>query len=119
VARAEVWLKVAMDPQAKQAFIRRKAAQRRIEWSRHALGKLATEPISVMDVEVALQLAEIIEDYPHLHRHLPDCLVLAHDATGAPVHCVVAINQSADTILIVTIYRPSGKEWNDDRRKRK
>ena len=108
-----------MDTQSKESFIREKALQRQVQWSRHALGKLATETISVEDVEAALQHAEIIEDYPHLHRYLPDCLVLTHVAPIGPVHCVVAINQSADYVLMVTVYRPSDKEWNDDARTRK
>jgi hypothetical protein len=108
-----------MDTKAKQTFIRQKAAQRRVEWSRHALGRLATEPSTVDDVEVALQRAEVIEDYPHLHRHLPDCLVLAHVMAIGAIHCVVAVNQSADSILMVTVYRPSEKEWTSDARTRK
>lgn len=108
-----------MNTQAKQMFIRQKAVQRQVQWSRHALGKLATETISVEDVEAALQQAEIIEDYPHLHRYLPDCLVLIYTASVVPIHCVVAINQPADYVLMVTVYRPSDKEWNDDVRTRK
>lgn len=108
-----------MDRHAKQTFIRQKAAQRRVEWSRHALGKLAAEPITVEDVEVALQRAEVIEDYPHLHRYLPDCLVLAHVAAIGAIHCVVGINETADKVLVVTVYRPSDKEWNSDARTRK
>jgi hypothetical protein len=108
-----------MDTQAKEFFIRKKALQRQVQWSRHALGKLAAETISVEDVEAALQHAEIIEDYPHLHRHLPNCLVLIYAAPVGSVHCVVAINQPADYVLMLTVYRPSDKEWNDDVRTRK
>ena len=119
MAGVEVSLRVHMDTKAKQIFIRQKAAQRRVEWSRHALGRLATEPITVDDVEVALQRADVIEDYPHLHRHLPDCLVLAPVMSVGAIHCVVAVNQSADIILMVTVYRPSDKEWNSDARTKK
>jgi hypothetical protein len=105
-------------PVTKQAFICSKALERKIKWTRHALDALASEPFSVGDVEVALQQAEMIEDYPHLRRYLPDCLVLAFVQTK-PIHCVVAINELHDYILMVTIYQPSVQEWKDDWRTRK
>lgn len=70
-------------------------------------------------METALQRAQIIEEYAHHHRYLPDCLVLAFLFDDAPLHCVIGINQAQDYILIVTIYRPSIEEWNDDWRTRK
>lgn len=103
----------------KQSFIRQKAAGRKVKWSTHGLKELATESLSVRDVEVALQRAEVIEDYPHLHRFLPDCLTLSFDHAGQPLHSVVAVNQSRDYILIVTVYRPTAEEWENDWRTRK
>jgi len=103
----------------KQTFIRQKATERKIKWSRHALSKLASRSISAGDVELALQKAEIIEDYPHLHRHLPDCLVLGFTPEVKPVHCVIAVNEPQDYILIVTTYQPTGEEWQNDWRTRK
>ncbi len=79
----------------------------------------ASETLSVRDVEIALEQAEVIEDYPHLHRFLPDCLVLAFDNLGQPIHCVVALNEPHDYILIVTVYRPSLEEWENDWRTRR
>ncbi|MFQ5857511.1 MAG: DUF4258 domain-containing protein [Anaerolineae bacterium] len=108
-----------MGAQIKQTFIRRKATERKVKWSRHALNELASEPMSVGDVETALQSAEVIADYPHLHRYLPDCLVLAFVSPDEPIHCVVAINEPHDYILIVTVYRPTTQEWEDDWRTRK
>lgn len=32
---------------------------------------------TVADIEFALRNALVIEDYPHAHRYLPDCLVLS------------------------------------------
>lgn len=103
-----------MDALKKQAFIRQKATQRQVKWSRHALSELASEPVSVSEVEIALRQAEVIEDYPHLHRYLPDCLVLAFTLPNQPIHCVIALNEPQDYILIVTVYQPSVEEWNYD-----
>ena len=61
----------------------------------------------------------VIEEYPHLHRHLPDCLVLTFVSPNEPLHCVVALNEPRDYILIVTVYRPTAEEWKDDWRTRK
>ena len=108
-----------MDAQTKQTFIHEKATEHKVKWSRHALNELALEPMSVSDVETALQSAEVIEDYPHLHRYLPDCLALAFISSDEPIHCVVAINEAYDYILIVTVYRPTEQEWEDDWRTRK
>lgn len=108
-----------MDAIAKQHFIRTKATEQKIKWSVHALGELASEPWTVSQVEFALRRAEVIEDYPHAHRHLPDCLVLSFGLTGEPVHVVVALNESKEYILIVTVYCPNEQEWKNDWRTRK
>ncbi len=70
-------------------------------------------------METALQQAQIIEEYAHRRRYLPDCLALAFLLDDTPMHCVIGINQPQDYILIVTVYRPSSEEWNDDWRTRK
>ena len=108
-----------MNALTKRTFIRQKAAERRIKWSRHALNELAQESASVGDVETALHQAAVIEDYSHLHRYLPDCLALANVFTDVPIHCVIAVNIPQDYILIVTVYRPTEQEWEDDWRTRK
>ncbi|MCX7839075.1 MAG: DUF4258 domain-containing protein [Anaerolineae bacterium] len=108
-----------MDIIQKQNFIQAKAAEGRIHWSRHALAELSAESWTVYQVESALHRAEIIEDYAHLHRHLPDCLVLASIPDGTPIHAVIAMNLAQDYILIVTVYQPTEQEWYDDWRTRK
>jgi hypothetical protein len=57
--------------------------------------------------------------YPHAHRYLPDCLVLAFNAKREPIHAVVAINEPKDYVLVVTVYRPTAQEWQNDWRTRK
>ena len=82
------------------------------------LGALAQETMSVRDVETALRHASVIEEYQHLHRHLPDCLVLAQARTQA-IHCVVAMNETDGYVLIVTVYQPAPEGWENDWRTRK
>jgi hypothetical protein len=103
---------------SKQALIRATADKGPIKWSWHELGKLATDTVTVRDIELALQTAELIEDYPHLHRHLPDCLVLVFVPTRTPMHCVIALDEADDFVPVVTVYRPLEQEWTNDWRTR-
>jgi len=102
-----------------QDFIRLKSIERRVKWSRHALNEIAAESFTVSHIEYALRRAEVIEEYPPLHRYLPDCLTLVFITTGQAVHCVIGVNKPQDYILIVTVYRPTEEEWENDWRTRK
>jgi hypothetical protein len=66
-------------------------------------------------VEAALVEGSIIEDYPELHRPLPDCLVLARLDAGEPIHAVVAIDEPNERLFFVTVYRPDPARWLDER----
>jgi hypothetical protein len=116
----------SVDAITKQAHIRRLARENQVDpdgarilWSRHAITELFNEGWQRVDVELGLQRCDLIEDYPHLHRRLPDCLVLGWRDNGEPFHAVVAIDAAKDRLLIVTVYKPSDEEWDNDWRKRK
>jgi hypothetical protein len=70
-------------------------------------------------VETAFLTGEVIEDYPTAHRPLPDCLVLGTMSGGEPIHAVLAIDNDANKLFVVTVYRPSVEEWENDWRTRK
>jgi len=115
-----------MSTEAKQDFIRWKAHQNRADpagakilWSRHGIAELVREGWNRALVEAGLQDSKVIEDYPTLHRQLPDCLVLGWLATGEPFHAVIAIDEVKDRLFVVTVYKPSPEEWEDDWRTRK
>jgi len=115
-----------MDAEAKQSFIREKARQNerdpegtKVFWSRHAVTELVADDLTRHQIEWALQECELIEDYPVLHRPLPDCLVLGWLTPGEPLHAVIAIDEERGRIFMVTVYRPSEEEWEDDWRTRK
>ncbi|MBC7226400.1 MAG: DUF4258 domain-containing protein [Thermoflexales bacterium] len=115
-----------MKAEQKQAFIRWKAEQNRsdpegarIYWSRHAITELVNEGWDRILVEEALRYSELIEDYPALHRPLPDCLVFGWLSTGEPFHAVIAIDEKNDRLFVVTVYRPSPEEWENDWRTRR
>ncbi|HDN81040.1 MAG TPA: DUF4258 domain-containing protein [Chloroflexi bacterium] len=115
-----------MDKTQKQAFIRRIASLNlqeprgsRILWSRHAITELLAEGLSRNQIERALVDCEIVEDYPPLHRPLPDCLVLGWMEQTCPVHIVVALDVVKQRLLIITVYKPSAEEWENDWKTRK
>jgi len=110
-----------MTPSEKQSFIRLKARQNQLRmegdkilWSRHGITELLNEGWNRRAVEEAFKDAEVIEDYPALHRPLPDCLTLAWLTSGEPLHAVVAMDEANDRLFIVTVYKPSLEEWEDD-----
>ena len=115
-----------MDAEAKQSFIREKVLQNegdpkgtKVVWSRHAVTELVADDLTRHQVEQALQECELIEDYLTLHRPLPGCLVLGWVSLGEPLHAVVAVDLQRDRIFMVTVYRPSREEWEDDWRTQK
>lgn len=115
-----------MNTEDRQRFIIQIACQNqldpegaRIRWSRHGITELVNEGWDRASVEEALQNGKIIEDYPALHRPLPDCLVLGLLATGEPLHAVIAIDEANERLFVVTVYRPSPEEWEDDWQTRK
>ena len=115
-----------MDAKDKQRFIRRTARRnradrlgRRIVWSRHGVAELANEGWTRRDVENGLEGCTVIEDYPVTHRPLPDCLTLGWLRSDEPFHAVVAIDETNDRVFIVTVYKPSPEEWENDWKTRK
>lgn len=110
-----------MNAVAKQAFLQRKAQENRIDpdgtgilWTRHAIAELANEGWHRQIVELGLMAATVIEDYPAVHRPLPDCLTLGRLASGEPFHAVLAFDVVRDVLVVVTVYRPSLEEWEND-----
>ena len=110
-----------MDRQVKQDFIRRIAelnssqpSGESILWSRHGISELLNEGWARSAVERGLERSEIIEDYRTITRPLPDCLVIGWIEPDEPFHAVVAIDEPNDRLLIVTVYKPTASEWEND-----
>ena len=110
----------------KQRLIRRRSEEHlanpligKINWSRHSVLELRAEGFLRTEVERGLHNCDVIEDYPTVHRPLPDCLVLGWLESGKPFHAVVALDEAGDKLLVVTVYSPDEKDWQDDWRTRK
>jgi hypothetical protein len=80
---------------------------------------MVADDVGRRQIERALQTCEINEDYPTLRRPLPDCLVLGWLTPNKPVHAVIAVDLEQDRLLIITVYLPNDREWENDYRTRK
>lgn len=69
---------------------------------------------SILD---AVDSYEILESYPD-DKYLPSYLVLARLA-GDAIHVLFATDVEGDNVRVVTAYRSSPEEWEDDLRTRR
>ncbi len=108
----------------KQIYILEKASEHiagvneKILWSLHAVKKLRLEKLWKAPVEQALKKAIIIEHYPEHGRPLPDYLLLGF-IDADTIHVVAAVDETFDRIVIITVYRPDIKRWENDWKTRK
>ena len=78
--------------------------------------KLRRRRIRARDIEEAVRLGDIIEDYPDDPRG-PSCLILGM-VGERPLHVLCGCLE-AEEILIITAYEPDPKEWENDWQTRK
>ena len=65
----------------------------------------------------AVESYDIVESYPD-DKYLPSYLVLARPA-GVAIHVLFATDVEGDNVRVVTAYRPSPGEWEDDLKTRR
>ncbi len=65
----------------------------------------------------AVDSYEVVESYPD-DKYLPSYLVLARPA-GDAIHVLFATDVEGDNVRVVTAYRPSPDEWEDDLKTRR
>jgi hypothetical protein len=65
----------------------------------------------------AVDTCEIVESYPE-DKYLPSYLVLAR-LTSDAIHVLFATDVEGDNVRVVTAYRPSPAEWEDDLKTRR
>lgn len=97
--------------------IREKISASLFEYSKHAVDQSILRGISVQDLRDAIQMGEIIEDYPG-DKYGPSCLIL--DVTthnNRPLHIQCSYPSRA-LVKIVTLYEPDEELWIDLRTRR-
>jgi len=98
-------------------FIGRCVRERKIFWTYHVQMRLKGRVISRESLLRAVGTYEIVESYPE-DKYLPSYLVLCHSDEGA-AHVQIATDVEGDNIRVVTVYRPSPREWESDLRTRR
>jgi hypothetical protein len=61
---------------------------------------------------------ELVEDYPNDYP-LPSGLVLGYTEHRRPIHAVVALDEEAEMIWLITVYEPTLEEWEKGFKKRR
>ena len=98
------------------AFIRKCLRHGQILWTYHVNMRLGQRSIS-RNAIVGAQDYEIVEAYPD-DKYLPSYLLLGRRGDSA-FHVLFAIDVEGKNVRIVTAYRPSSEEWEDDRKTRR
>lgn len=99
------------------AAFRQAIGDRRIEWRKHALQRLAERGIPQSAVLAVLFSGEQIEDYPE-DAPFPSGLFLGRIA-NKPFHAVAAFDESNSQAHIITAYEPSLTVFEADYRTRR
>jgi hypothetical protein len=99
------------------AFIQVCVRGRRILWTYHVNLRLKGRFVSRQTILDAVGSYEIVESYPD-DKYLPSYLVLARLA-GDAIHVLFATDVEGDNVRVVTAYRPSLDEWEDDLKTRR
>ncbi|HEV2851674.1 MAG TPA: DUF4258 domain-containing protein [Thermoanaerobaculia bacterium] len=102
-----------MDIQAIVEAIR----ENRIRITDHADEEAHADRLSYEEVFFSVLQGEIIETYP-TDKPYPSCLIYGDTFGGDPVHSVWAYNQENRWAVLITVYRPDPKRWDDWRRRR-
>jgi hypothetical protein len=106
--------KVPGDP---LGFIQACVRGRQILWTYHVNMRLKGRFIPRENILDAVETYEIVEAYPQ-DKYLPSYLLLAR-LDGDAFHVQFAIDVDANNVRVVTAYRPSPDEWEEDLRKRR
>lgn len=77
----------------------------------HLLTRMRQRHIRFTDIKRAIEIGEIIEQYPKDYP-FPSCLI-----HGENIHIVCSIGEGR--LYIITAYRPSFSQWEEDGRTRK
>ena len=78
----------------------------------HAIKRMFERNISEIDVHKILQNGKIIEEYPQDIPY-PSKLIFGW-IEKRPLHIVVGINVIGNETIIITVYEPSLRKWNED-----
>ncbi|MBI4833100.1 MAG: DUF4258 domain-containing protein [Candidatus Lindowbacteria bacterium] len=92
--------------------MRKALRQKRFEWRKHALQRLAERNIPQRQILNVLRTGKLIEDYLE-DKPYPSSLFLGI-IEGRPLHVVVAYDEANDWAYIITAYEPGMEKFEPD-----
>lgn len=93
-------------------FIQQCVRQGKVLWTYHVNMRMAGRFIPRKAIVGSHEGYEIIEEYPE-DKYLPSYLVYA-EYRGDVFHVLFAVDVESDNVRIITAYRPSSEEWEED-----
>ena len=97
--------------------LRQAVRERRVEWRKHVLQKLAERGLAQSAVLDVLLTGERIRDYTE-DRPFPSALFLGYMG-GKPLHVLAACDETTGRAYIITAYEPSADVFEPDHRTKK
>lgn len=98
-------------------FIRGCVAQKKIFWTYHVNMRMRGRFIPREIILASYENYEIIEEYPG-DKYLPSYLIYS-EYQGEQIHILFAIDTAGDNVRIITAYRPSPEDWEEDLKTRR
>lgn len=86
-------------------------------FSGHALQKIFERNIRKEEVKETVSNGKIIAEYPE-DKPFPSYLLL-HFINDRPIHVVMALNETEETGIVITVYIPDIEIWNENFTKRR
>ena len=99
------------------SFIRECVRTGRLLWTYHVNLRLKGRFVPREFILNTVDSYEIVESYPG-DKYLPSYLVLAR-RPGDVIHVLFAADLEENNVRVVTAYRPSPDEWDDDLKTRR
>ena len=84
----------------------------RLKYRQHAIQRMFERGIREEDIQAALTVGEIVENYPD-DTPYPSTLLLGYAGTR-PLHIVCADNVADKERIIITVYQPDPVFWKED-----
>jgi hypothetical protein len=75
-------------------------------------------PITDQELDEAVCTGEVIETYPE-DTPYPSVLLFGTTHVNRPLHAVCAYDSEADRVVIVTVYQPDPRRWENYRRRKR
>ena len=83
-----------------------------IEFRLHAVQRMFERGITISDVKEVIKTGKIIETYPK-DKPFQSYLLLGFISNNRPLHVVVAIDPNTKKAIVITVYIPDSKLWEE------